>query len=317
MAATTVAPAVFYLFDATKVHSLINPTASVCLKQSSTLYRVPTLSFLRLRATNFKAASHLTASQSKLFSVLQESAVLPSQEKEEENDKHKNLKEKEEKNDGNDSPNQESTPPPEPSTKIYVGNLPFSCDVKEITEMFQQCGTVVSAELIVDKKTGRSKGYAFVTMNTVEEASKAIEKFEEFEMGARSITVNFQKIQSRRLFPNRRSRDWKQRTYVDSPHRVYVGNLAWTVNSRSLGKFFESCSNVLGAKVIYEPQSGKSHGYGFVSFLSKNDADVAIASLNGKDLEGRPVQVRMVRKWAATKKTSNGELSNGDNPANP
>lgn len=290
MAAATAAPAAFYLFSGTKVHS-------------STFHRVPTLSLPRLRATSFRAAPRLTASQSKRFSVLQEAAVLPSQEQEE-NDEYKNLKGKEEKNEGDDSPKQDSTPPPVPSTKLYVANLPFSCDGKEITEMFQQCGNVVSAELIMDKKTGRSKGYAFVTMKTVEEASKAIEKFDQFEMGARSIRVSFPKIESRRMFPNRRALDWKQRSYVDSPHKVYVGNLAWTVNSRSLGNFFESCTNVLGAKVIYEPQTGKSHGYGFVSFPSKDDANTAIASLNGKDLEGRPVQLRMIRKRTATKEIS-------------
>ncbi|KAH9316262.1 hypothetical protein KI387_024889, partial [Taxus chinensis] len=102
------------------------------------------------------------------------------------------------------------------------------------------------------------------------------------EMGARSISVSFAKFQSKRLFPDRRSRDGKRFSYVDSPHRIYVGNLAWTVNSQSLGDFFNSCANVLGAKVVYEPQTGKSHGYGFVSFSSKDDANAAIASLNGK-----------------------------------
>lgn len=74
--------------------------------------------------------------------------------------------------------------------KIYVGNLPFSATSESLNEMFAQFGTVDSAKIVMDRETGRSKGFGFVEMSTGEEAQAAIEKLNGSDMGGRSLVVN-------------------------------------------------------------------------------------------------------------------------------
>jgi RNA recognition motif-containing protein len=61
--------------------------------------------------------------------------------------------------------------------KLYVGNLPFNTTEDELKSIFEECGKVISAKIITDRETGRSKGFAFVEMNTPEEAIEAINRF--------------------------------------------------------------------------------------------------------------------------------------------
>jgi RNA recognition motif-containing protein len=74
--------------------------------------------------------------------------------------------------------------------KLFVGGLPYSVGDDQLTEFFATCGTVVSAKVIVDRDTNRSKGFGFVEMSTDDEARAAIDKLNGQEMGGRAIAVN-------------------------------------------------------------------------------------------------------------------------------
>ncbi len=76
------------------------------------------------------------------------------------------------------------------ATKLYVGGLPYSTTEDALKELFTQAGTVVSAVIIIDKMSGRSKGFGFVEMSTEEEAQKAISMFNDQEYEGRKLTVN-------------------------------------------------------------------------------------------------------------------------------
>jgi cold-inducible RNA-binding protein len=76
------------------------------------------------------------------------------------------------------------------STKLFVGNLSFNTTENEIQEAFAAHGTVVEANLMMDRMSGRSRGFAFVTMSTPEEAQKAIEAMNGATLGERALTVN-------------------------------------------------------------------------------------------------------------------------------
>lgn len=82
--------------------------------------------------------------------------------------------------------------------KIYVGNLTFSVDDPSLGEHFGQFGTVNSAKVIMDRDTGRSKGFGFVEMSTDEEAKEAISKLDGTEFEGRTIRVNEAKDQGPR-----------------------------------------------------------------------------------------------------------------------
>ncbi len=73
--------------------------------------------------------------------------------------------------------------------KLYVGNLPFSANDDSLNEIFSQAGTVESAKIIMDRDTGRSKGFGFVEMSSDQEAADAVQKFNGADYGGRSMTV--------------------------------------------------------------------------------------------------------------------------------
>ena len=76
------------------------------------------------------------------------------------------------------------------SNKLYVGNISFDTTEADLEELFGEVGTVESVNVITDRDTGRSRGFGFVEMSSQEEANKAIEEFNETEVGGRNIIVN-------------------------------------------------------------------------------------------------------------------------------
>ena len=76
------------------------------------------------------------------------------------------------------------------NTKLYVGNLPFSSTALDLQGLFAQSGSVAAIDLVFDKLTGRSRGFAFVTMATPEEAKAAIEKLHGHALDGRNLTVS-------------------------------------------------------------------------------------------------------------------------------
>lgn len=74
--------------------------------------------------------------------------------------------------------------------KLFVGSLPWSVDDAKLTEIFAQAGNVVSAQVVKDRDTGRSRGFGFVEMSTDEEAQAAVNNLNGTDIEGRKIVVN-------------------------------------------------------------------------------------------------------------------------------
>lgn len=74
--------------------------------------------------------------------------------------------------------------------KLFVGNLPYSTTGDDLRALFSEVGTVESAMVISDRATGRSKGFGFVEMSTIEEAEAAVAKFHDYDLNGRPMVVN-------------------------------------------------------------------------------------------------------------------------------
>ena len=82
------------------------------------------------------------------------------------------------------------------STNIYVGNLAFSTDTPALKALFAGYGEIVSAQVIEDRDTGRSRGFGFVEMATAEEAQKAISEVDGSDVDGRNLKVNIARDRS-------------------------------------------------------------------------------------------------------------------------
>ncbi len=76
------------------------------------------------------------------------------------------------------------------ATRLYVGGIPYRTTEEALKDAFAQAGQVVSTKIIIDRMTGRSRGFGFVEMSTPEEAQKAIELWHGKELEGRTLTVN-------------------------------------------------------------------------------------------------------------------------------
>lgn len=76
------------------------------------------------------------------------------------------------------------------AVKLYVGNLPYSTADADLTQLFAEYGTVVSASVISDRETGRSKGFGFVEIEEEDKAKAAVEALNGKDFGGRNIVVN-------------------------------------------------------------------------------------------------------------------------------
>ena len=76
------------------------------------------------------------------------------------------------------------------STKLFVGNLSFNTTENDLQDAFAAHGTVIEANLMMDRMTGKPRGFAFITMSTPEEAQKAIEALNGASLDGRNLTVN-------------------------------------------------------------------------------------------------------------------------------
>jgi RNA recognition motif-containing protein len=74
--------------------------------------------------------------------------------------------------------------------RLYVGNLPYNTTEDQLRELFGQAGQVASVAIIVDRETGRSKGFGFVEMSSTAEAQQALSMFNGYSLDRRQLTVN-------------------------------------------------------------------------------------------------------------------------------
>ncbi|XP_054805944.1 31 kDa ribonucleoprotein, chloroplastic [Prosopis cineraria] len=168
------------------------------------------------------------------------------------------------------------------NTKLYFGNLPYSVDSAQLAAIIQDYGSPELIEVLYHRETGKSRGFAFVTMSSVEDCYTVIENLDGTEYLGRTLRVNF----SDKPKP-------KEPLYPETEHKLFVGNLSWSVTSESLTKAFQEYGNVVGARVLYDGETGRSRGYGFVCYSTKSEMEAALTSLNGVELEGREMRVSL------------------------
>ncbi|KAJ6835845.1 29 kDa ribonucleoprotein A, chloroplastic-like [Iris pallida] len=178
-----------------------------------------------------------------------------------------------------------------PNLKLFVGNLPFDVDSSELAGLFERAGNVEMVEVIYDKITGRSRGFGFVTMSTVEEVEAAAQQFNGYELKGRAMRVNSGPPPRREEVPSRGFRSRGGGGSFDAANRVYVGNLSWDVDNLALETLFSEQGKVIDARVVYDRETGRSRGFGFVTFSSSEEVNNAISSLDGSDLDGRNIRV--------------------------
>ncbi|XP_062120267.1 33 kDa ribonucleoprotein, chloroplastic-like isoform X2 [Humulus lupulus] len=153
--------------------------------------------------------------------------------------------------------------------RLRVDNVPWDYTPEDILALFKKYGTVVDVEISRHNKT-KNSGRALVTMASAEEALAALNN-----------------LQSRSKYKVGTS---KQPT-LEVTYDLFVANLSFEATDKDLREFFTSEGHsVVSTEVVFNENPRRSLGYGFVSFKSKNEADEALSSVEGKEFMGRPIR---------------------------
>ncbi|KAH7278979.1 hypothetical protein KP509_38G067800 [Ceratopteris richardii] len=179
--------------------------------------------------------------------------------------------------------------------KLYVGNLPWSCNSEELAGVFQKVGSVDMVEVIYDRESGRSRGFGFVTMSSLEDCNNAIEKLNGADYAGRTLRVNFPIRNRGEAPPPRPPRE------QNNVNKLFVGNLSWAIDDATLERLFSEYGTVLEARVINDRETGRSRGFGFVTMSNEDEVNEALNKMDGTVVEGRNLRVNMAGERPASR----------------
>ncbi|KAI3522797.1 hypothetical protein L1887_00847 [Cichorium endivia] len=180
--------------------------------------------------------------------------------------------------------------------ELYVCNLPRSCGIPELLDKFKSYGTVQSVEVSRNAETGVSKGCGYVTMSSLQEAKSAIAALDGSDVDGREMRVTFSSDMNSKWGSDPLSSRPQKNLIFESPYKVYVGNLSWSVKPEDLRNHFSRFGNVISTRVLHDRKGGKNRVYGFLSFSTSAELEAAM-SLNGTEFSGRILKLREVIKW--------------------
>ncbi|KQJ94879.1 28 kDa ribonucleoprotein, chloroplastic [Brachypodium distachyon] len=176
--------------------------------------------------------------------------------------------------------------------ELFVCNLPRRCGVDDLLHLFQPYGTVLSVEVSRDPETGISRGCGFVTMRSLAAARTAMNALDGFDLDGREMFVKLAShVVSNRRNPSLSHTAPMKDHIFESPYKIYVGNLAWSVQPQHLRELFTQCGNIVSTRLLTDRKGARNRVYGFLSFSSPEELDAAL-KLNNTNFHGRDIIVR-------------------------
>ncbi|TDZ25948.1 Nuclear localization sequence-binding protein [Colletotrichum sidae] len=185
------------------------------------------------------------------------------------------------------------------SSTLFVGSLAWAVDDNALYEAFQEFPELVSARVVSEKETGRSRGFGYVDFSTPEAAQVALDGSHGKELAGRAMNVDFSgQKPSGDGNPAARAYDRAQKhgdTQSPESDTLFVGNLPFDTDQDSVRAFFADVAEPASVRLPTDMESGNLKGFGYVSFSSIEDAKTALSQLNGQYLgegrSGRPVRL--------------------------
>jgi len=193
------------------------------------------------------------------------------------------------------APFQTAPPPDQKRAHLYVGNLSPRVTEHMLHEIFAVAGPVLGVKIIPDKNFQHGGlNYGFVEFHEMRAAETAIQ------------TLNGRKIFDTEIRCNWAYQNQQAKEDLTNHCHVFVGDLSPEVTDSVLQKTFEAFGSLSDARVMWDMNSGKSRGYGFLAFRDRTDGEQAIATMNGEWLGSRAIRVN----WA-NQKNAGSSMMNG------
>eukprot|EP01101_Sappina_pedata_P008606 TRINITY_DN47_c0_g1_i1.p1 TRINITY_DN47_c0_g1~~TRINITY_DN47_c0_g1_i1.p1 ORF type:complete len:359 (-),score=232.94 TRINITY_DN47_c0_g1_i1:165-1241(-) len=167
-------------------------------------------------------------------------------------------------------------------TNVFVGGLPFAATEESVKQFFSSCGSIKEVRLIMDRQTGRAKGFGYVDFATPEAATKALE-FNNADFEGRYLRVD---LAGSKPVPGNDNAGPSQKPPSKT---VFIGGLSFNSTVESLTEAFSECGDLKEVRICKD-QEGNSRGFGYAEFESVEAATKAI-DYNETEFEGRQIRV--------------------------
>lgn len=223
--------------------------------------------------------------------------------KQEEEEQKEDEKEDEDNPDNKNTSSSSSLHNPQNTTRLFIGNLPFAVDDNALQEFLP--GEATHIKWITDQATGRFYGSAFVEMSSSKDAAAAVGVTGASLMG-RPLKINYAPARDGDAWPppnkvvtgNSKTTTGgtagRHEPLKEKPPgccKLFLGNLSYEIDDDGIFKFFDTVqAEVKAVRWIHHKDSGDFKGVGFVDFWTEEACEKA-ASLNGKNLLGRPIRI--------------------------
>ena len=199
---------------------------------------------------------------------------------------------------------------------LFVRSLPATATSETLTDLFSESYPVKHATAVTDPATKQCRGYGFVTFADSEDAQRARDEFNGHTLEGKKLRIELAEPRHRGSGGDLESqpseaKQPKRQKDIPQPSRLIVRNLPWTIKtSDQLGKLFLSYGKV---KQAYIPKKGPGlmAGFGFVVLRGRKNAEKALNSVNGKEIDGRTLAV----DWAVSKEVYDDLLKQGGDTA--
>ncbi|KAE8647897.1 hypothetical protein Csa_000131 [Cucumis sativus] len=166
---------------------------------------------------------------------------------------------------------------------LWIGDLQYWVDESYLNSCFAHTGEVISIKIIRNKITGQPEGYGFVEFVSHAAAERILQTYNGTQMPGTEQTFRL---------------NWasfgigERRPDAGPEHSIFVGDLAPDVTDYLLQETFRAqYPSVRGAKVVTDPNTGRSKGYGFVKFADENERNRAMSEMNGVYCSTRPMRI--------------------------
>ncbi|KAF4512426.1 hypothetical protein G6O67_001567 [Ophiocordyceps sinensis] len=179
----------------------------------------------------------------------------------------------------------------EAASTLFVGSLSWGTDDGALWEAFKNFQGVVNARVVMDKLSGKSRGFGYVDFSDPAAATKAFDAMQGHELDGRTLNLDYANARSNDATPRDRAAD-RAKKHGDSvspeSDTLFVGNLPFGVDQESVREFFSASREVASVRLPTDPETGNLKGFGYVSFSSVEDAKSVLQELNGASIgEGR------------------------------
>ncbi|KAJ1325130.1 splicing factor CC1-like family [Microdochium nivale] len=206
---------------------------------------------------------------------------------------------------GRGTPKRDSTPQPTEDERdkrtVFVQQLAARLRTKDLKEFFEKVGAVNEAQIVKDRVSGRSKGVGYVEFKDEETVTAALQLTGQKLLG---IPVIVQLTEAEKNRQVRNPEGSGGQTHSVPFHRLYVGNIHFSITEQDLQNVFEPFGELEFVQ-LQKDDNGRSRGYGFVQFRDADQAREALEKMNGFDLAGRPIRVGLGNDKFTPESTAN------------